>query len=214
MLGSLRAVAGRAATTREIKITARCVRPSILHSCRQHDRLTFDQFGSGDIYVVVRQIGPHVCIEGHLSRRHLGGSQSRCGHTACDKREESSAAEHGAPPKGDSSSLDAYRRAEAPAYCGCAEAGFLTRSLDSRKAPQDSQRGYGGGPSRRAPTREADQTAQRRPVSFHVRTDAASRFPIRNVPERLSRTPARLLLSRHTRSPIGAWMMSPYSGCP
>src|SRR5215831_7379653 len=98
MLGSLGPVAGGAAAARYIEIASRRMRPGILYGCRQRDRLTLDQLRARDIHVVMREIGPDICIERDLLGHLLGGSQSRCGHAACDKRKKTSAAQHGAPP--------------------------------------------------------------------------------------------------------------------
>src|SRR5215472_18539324 len=98
VLGSLGAVAGGAAAARYIEIASRRMRPGILYGCRQRDCLTLDQLRARDIYVVMREIGPDICIECDPLGRLLGGSQSRCGHAARDKRQKTSAAQHGTPP--------------------------------------------------------------------------------------------------------------------
>src|SRR5215469_8236770 len=98
MLGSLGAVAGGAATARYIEIASRRMRPGILYGCRQRDRLTLDQLRARDIYIVMREIGPDVCVERDFLGPLLGESQSGRGHAACDKRQKSSAAQHGTPP--------------------------------------------------------------------------------------------------------------------
>jgi hypothetical protein len=85
MRGSLRAVAGGAAAGRYIEIASRRMRPGILHGGRQCDRLTLRQLRGCDTYVVMREIGAHVCVERDLLGVRLGGSESRCGHAACDK---------------------------------------------------------------------------------------------------------------------------------
>src|SRR5215471_15803876 len=95
MLSPSRAVPGSAAAACDIKIASRCVRPGILHAGRKRDRLTLDQLRAWDIDVVMRKIGPNVCVERDPLGRRLRGSQSRRGNTTCDERKESSAAEHG-----------------------------------------------------------------------------------------------------------------------
>jgi hypothetical protein len=76
------------------------MRPGILHARGQRNRLALDQLRARDIHVVVREIGPHVCVKRDFSGRRLGRSESRCGHAACDKGQKSSAVEHGIPPIG------------------------------------------------------------------------------------------------------------------
>ena len=76
MLGPGRAITGSAAAGRDIQIASRCMRPGILHAGRQRDGLSLDQLRARDIHVIVRQIGPDVCIERDLSGRRLSGSQS------------------------------------------------------------------------------------------------------------------------------------------
>ena len=85
MLGPSRTVTWGAAAARDIEIASRCMRPGILHGRRERDRLTLDQLSTRDIDVVMCEIGAHACIERDFLRRRLGGSQSRCGHAACDK---------------------------------------------------------------------------------------------------------------------------------
>ncbi len=85
MLGAGRAITRSAAAGRNIKIAPRRMRPGILHARGQRDLRALDQLRARDIYIVMREIGSDICIERGLLRRLLGGSQSRCGHAACDK---------------------------------------------------------------------------------------------------------------------------------
>ena len=85
MLGTGRAITRSAAAGCNIKIASRYMRPGVLHSGRQRDGCTLDQLGARDIYVVMREVGSHVCVERDLLGRRLGGSQFRCGQAACDK---------------------------------------------------------------------------------------------------------------------------------
>src|SRR5262245_9529029 len=74
------------------------MRPGILHPGRQRDCFSFDQLRARDIDIVVREVGPHICIKRDLPGRLLGGSQSGRGDATGGERHEGSAVEHDTPP--------------------------------------------------------------------------------------------------------------------
>src|SRR6266566_6322743 len=74
------------------------MRPGILHPGRQRDCFSFDQLRARDIDVVVREVGPHICIKRDLPGRLLGGSQSGRRDATGGERQEGSAVEHDTPP--------------------------------------------------------------------------------------------------------------------
>jgi hypothetical protein len=74
------------------------MRPGILHPGRQRDCFSFDQLRARDIDIVVREVGPHICIKRDLPGRLLGGSQSGRGDATGGERQEGSAVEHDIPP--------------------------------------------------------------------------------------------------------------------
>ena len=99
VLGPLSAGAGSTVAARNIEIAPRSMRPGILHTGWQGDRLALHQLASRDIYVVMRQIGPDIGIERDFLRcRRLGGNQSRRRNAARGKCHQRSPAEHVIPP--------------------------------------------------------------------------------------------------------------------
>jgi len=99
MVGPLGAVTRSAAAGRDIEIAPQCVRPRILHSRRQCNRLSFGQLRTGDIDVVVGQIGPDICIERDLAGGRLSRSSSRHDDAPGNERQECPAGEHALLPK-------------------------------------------------------------------------------------------------------------------
>ncbi len=94
MLGPGFAVTGRAAAGRNVKISSRHMRPGILHARRQRDGGTLDQRGSGDIDVVVREIGTHVGIERDFPGDSLCPRHVRRGGCARNQRHECTTIDH------------------------------------------------------------------------------------------------------------------------
>ena len=74
------------------------MRPGILHPGRQRDCFSFDQLRARGIDVVVREVGPHICIKRDLPGRLLGGRQSGRGDATSGERQEGSAVEHDTAP--------------------------------------------------------------------------------------------------------------------
>lgn len=74
------------------------MRPGILHPGRQRDCFSFDQLRARDIDVVVREVGPHICIKRDLPGRLLGGRQSGRGDATGSERQEGPAVEHDTAP--------------------------------------------------------------------------------------------------------------------
>src|SRR4051812_40061055 len=73
------------------------MRPGVLHPSRQGDCFSFDQLRARDIDVVVREVGPHICIKRDLLGRLLGGSQTGRGNATGGERQKAPAVEHDTP---------------------------------------------------------------------------------------------------------------------